>query len=286
MILRAAERLHALAVPRARLIDVARDRRRPDEAHGLNARMRQDGVDGALVAMNDGEDAGRKAGLRQELGAEHRGRRVLLRRLQDERVAARDRQRVHPHRHHRREVERRDAGDHAERLPDRVAVDVGRHVLRELALEKMRQPAGELDDFDPAIDLAKRVGEHLAVLARQDLGEVALAALDELAEGEEDARPCGQRRAAPGSSGVGGRGDRRVDDRRVSERDPRARLAARRVVDVAPPVGRSVPGFAINPVRDAWRVTSVSWSYDCSRSAELKFRAPLFMLPAAGRPGA
>ena len=159
--------------------------------------MRQDGVDGRLVAMDDAEDAGRKAGLGQQLGAEHRRRRILLRRLQDERVAARDRERVHPHRHHRREIERRDAGDHAERLADGVAVDVGRDVLRELALEEVRQPAGELDDFDPAIDLAKRVGEDLAVLARQDLGEVALAALDELAEGEEDARPAGERRAAP-----------------------------------------------------------------------------------------
>ena len=53
---------------------------------------------------------------------------IALARLQDERVAARDRERVHPHRHHRREVERRDAGDHAERLADRVRVDLGRDV--------------------------------------------------------------------------------------------------------------------------------------------------------------
>ena len=68
-------------------------------------------------------------------------RRVVLGRLQDERVAAGDRDREHPHRHHRREVERRDAGAHADRLADRPGVDVGADVLAVLALEQMRNAA-------------------------------------------------------------------------------------------------------------------------------------------------
>ena len=72
VVLRAAERLHALAVPRAGLVDVPRDRRRPDEAHRLDARVRQDGVDRDLVAVDDVEDARRQAGFGEELGAEHR----------------------------------------------------------------------------------------------------------------------------------------------------------------------------------------------------------------------
>ena len=60
---------------------------------------------------------------------EDRRRRVLLRRLQDERVAAGERRRPHPHRDHRGEVERRDPGDDAERLADRVDVDAGRGLL-------------------------------------------------------------------------------------------------------------------------------------------------------------
>ena len=52
-----------------------------------------------------------QAGLLEQLGHEDRRRRVALTRLQHERVAAGDRDRIHPHRHHHREVERRDAGD-------------------------------------------------------------------------------------------------------------------------------------------------------------------------------
>ena len=49
--------------------------------------MLEDRVDGDLVAMDDIEDAVRHAGLGEELGQEVRGRRILLRRLEDECVA-------------------------------------------------------------------------------------------------------------------------------------------------------------------------------------------------------
>ena len=58
--------------------------------------------------------------LRQPLGVVAG---ILLGRLQDERVPAGDRVREHPHGYHRREVERRDPGHHAERLPEREHVD-------------------------------------------------------------------------------------------------------------------------------------------------------------------
>ena len=88
------------------------------------------------------------------------------------------------------------------------------------------------------------------MLARQDLGEVALAALDELAKGEEDARPRGERRAAPRSRGLGRGGDRRIDGGGIGEGNARARFAARGIVDVAPAVDRAVPRFAGYPMRD------------------------------------
>ena len=47
-------------------------------------------------------------------------------------------------------------------------VDPGRHLLGEPALQQVRDAAGELDVLDAALDLAGRVGEHLAVLARHD----------------------------------------------------------------------------------------------------------------------
>ena len=106
-------------------------------------------------------------GLVQQLGEEDRRRRVLLGRLEDERVAARDRVGEHPHRHHRREVERRDAGDDAERLADLVDVDAGRDLLAEAALEQVRDAARELEVLEAAGDLAERVGRDLAVLGGQ-----------------------------------------------------------------------------------------------------------------------
>ena len=48
----------------------------------------------------------------------------------------------------------------------RVRVDAGGDVLREAALEQVRDAAGELDDLQAAGDLARGVGGHLAVLLR------------------------------------------------------------------------------------------------------------------------
>ena len=98
--------------------------RRADERDGRDVRVLEQRVDGDLVAVDDVEDAVGQAGLLQQLG---RRRSTPTDPSRDgfstKRVAAGDRGRPHPHRHHRREVERRDAGDDAERLADRVDVD-------------------------------------------------------------------------------------------------------------------------------------------------------------------
>ena len=130
VVLGAAERLDALAVLRAGLVDVARDRRRTDEAHGRDVGMLEDPVDRHLVAVDDVEDAIRHARLLEQLGHVDRCGRVLLGRLEDERVPAGDRVGEHPHRDHGREVERRDAGHHAQRLADLVHVDPGARPAR------------------------------------------------------------------------------------------------------------------------------------------------------------
>ena len=140
VVLRSAERLCALAVLRRRLVDVFRDRSRADEGDRLDLRVLEDRVDRDLVAVHDVEDAVGNAGLLQQLGGVHRRGRILLGRLEHERVAARERGRPHPHGHHRGEVERGDAGDDAERLADRVDVDPRRGLLGELALKSSGIP--------------------------------------------------------------------------------------------------------------------------------------------------
>ena len=106
VVLRAAEGLDALAVRRARLVDVLRDRGRADERHRLDVGVRQQRVDGLLVAVDDLHDAVGQPGLLPQRGDRESRRRVLLRRLEHDGVAARDGDGDEPHRHHGREVER------------------------------------------------------------------------------------------------------------------------------------------------------------------------------------
>ena len=182
MVLRAAERLDALAVLRAVRVDVLGDRSRADEAHRRDVGMLEQRVDRLVIALHDIEHAGRQARALGELGEQQRRARIALARFEHERVPARDRDRKHPQRHHRREVERRDARAHAERLAQRPVVDAAADVVAVLSAQALRDAASELDDLDPALDLAARVGEHFAVLARDRGGERRLIRLDQIFE--------------------------------------------------------------------------------------------------------
>ena len=103
VVLGAAEALHAFAVGAAGRIDIFGDRRGADEADRLDARIVEQRIDRFLVAVDDVENAGRQAGFDDQFGEPHRHRRVSLRRLEDEGIAAGDRRGEFPHRDHRRE---------------------------------------------------------------------------------------------------------------------------------------------------------------------------------------
>ena len=211
VVLRAAEGLHPLAVRGPRFVDVAGDRGGPDEADRPDLRMRQDPIDRHLVAVHDVEDAGRQARFLQQFAHEHRGARVFLRGLEDEGIPAGDRVGEHPHGNHRREVERRDTGDDAERLTDGIHVDPGRRLLRELALEQLGDAACELDILDAARDLSCRIRYHLPVLRGDDARQVVGVLHQEFAESEHDVRPFGQRGGAPPRERAGRGRHRGVD---------------------------------------------------------------------------
>ena len=68
------------------------------------------------AAVDEVHDAGRQVALREQLEHQPLRQRHLLGRLDDDGVAGGDGERQEPQRHHRREVERRDGGDDAERL--------------------------------------------------------------------------------------------------------------------------------------------------------------------------
>jgi hypothetical protein len=100
------------------------------------------------------------------------GRGVALGGLEDEGVAAGQRHRRHPHRHHEGKVEGRDAGRDAQRHALVPVVDAAADAVRMLALEQLRNAAGELDDFQPALHFAQCIGQGLAVLGAEQAGKI------------------------------------------------------------------------------------------------------------------
>ena len=201
MVLGAAEALHALAVGAAARIDVLRDRRRADKADGLDVRVVEDRVDGDLVAIYDIEDAGRQPGLDEQFGNAHRHARVALGRLQDEGVAAGDGGRNLPQRDHGREVEGRDAGDHAERLAHRIDVDAGAGAVGEFALHHVRRADAYLDHFEAALNVALGVGDRLAMFAGKDLGEFVVLAVHQFKKFHQHAHAALRIGRCPGRLG-------------------------------------------------------------------------------------
>ena len=253
MVLGAAEGLHPLAVRGAGLVNVAGDRGGPDEADRLDLRVGQQFVDGGLVALQHVEHPGRQAGLGPQSGQPQRGRRVLLGRLEHDGVARGDGDGEEPHRHHGREVERADDPDRTQRLADRGHVDFGRGVLGHPALEQMGHTAGEFDDLQAAAHFAQRVGDHLAVLGGDGLGQLLLAGIQEFAEVEQDRGALGQRRVAPRGEGGGSGVDHGAGilDRR--ERNGAGDGAGRRVGHRAGARTGAREWLAVRPVRDRRR---------------------------------
>ena len=76
----------------------------------------------------------------------------------------------------------------AERLADRVDVNAGRRLLGVAALQQMWDAAGELDDLEPARNLAERVGLDLAVLRGEKAGDVLAVLVEQLAHAKQDLR--------------------------------------------------------------------------------------------------
>ena len=74
-----------------------------------------------------------------------------------------------------------------ERLAHRIDVDAGAGAFGVFALHQMRDAAGEFGDFKAALDVALGVGNGLAVLAREQLGELVVVALHQLDEFHHDA---------------------------------------------------------------------------------------------------
>jgi hypothetical protein len=131
-----------------------------------------------------------------------------------------------------------------------VHVDPGRDAFGEGALEQVRDAAGEFDDLQPAGHLAGGVLQHLAVLGRDDGGQLVLARGQQLAEPEQDAHPSGQRAAGPRPGRAGGRRDHVARVGLVGEADGRRHLARGRIGHLAATLGRAREPRVVHPVLD------------------------------------
>ena len=250
VVLGAAHGLHALMVGRARLIDVVGDVRRADEADGVHQRVGQDGVHGRLVAVHHVQHAVGRARLQHQFGQADRHGRIALRRLQHECVADRDGHAEHPHRDHGGKVERGDAGDHAQRLAHGVDVDAGASALGVFAFQSVGDAAGEFDHLQPPLDVALGVGDDLAVLARQHLGQLVHVRLDQALELKHDARAALGVRRGPAFKGVLRRLDRTIDLSGAGQLHTGLNLAAVRIEHVREPTAGAVKGRAVDEVAD------------------------------------
>jgi len=129
---------------------------------------------------------------------QQRWRGIAFGGLEHEGVAAGQRHREHPHRHHAREVERGDAGDHTERGVLVVRVNIAADIHRMIALEQMRDAAGEFHHFDAAGQLAARIAEHFAVLGGDQPGHFIGVCFEQFLEAEHHARAQQRRGCGPG----------------------------------------------------------------------------------------
>ena len=112
----------------------------------------------------------------------------------------------------------------------------------------MGDATGELDDFLTAATSPSGVGEDLAVLGGDDLGQLALAGVEQFPEGEQDV----VRLASEVSRHAGGGGRCRVDDARASATSARA----------SSPVTWPVAGLVTSPKRPElpmWMLLSSQW---------------------------
>src|SRR6185436_16687249 len=117
------------------------------------------------------ENALGDTGLLEQLSEENGAERYFLAWFQDEGIAAGQRERKHPQRDHRREIERRDADADAQRHIDGFAVDAARDVLQRITKQKRRDTAGVLDIFDATEERTACLDIGFTVLARNGLAE-------------------------------------------------------------------------------------------------------------------
>ena len=129
-----------------------------------------------------------------------RRERRLLRRLEHDGAAGRERRRELPGRHHQRRVPRNDLPDHADRLAQRIGVEIAGLRQADGLAGQLGGPAGRVADHLAAhgdVGMAD-IGDRLAVVERLELGQLVAVLLDQLGEPPHQLGAVAAAHAAPG----------------------------------------------------------------------------------------
>ena len=165
-----------------------------------------------------------------ELGQRERRERRLLGGLADDRVAGGQRRRGLARDHRRGEVPGRDAAADADGLLEHDDARAGLLGRDGVAVDALGLLAEPLEEGGRVADLGIRLGQRLALLARQDHGQVAAVAEHQVREAAQDGRALARGARAPGGQRGGGGLDRAPRLGGAHARHLGQQLAARRVV--------------------------------------------------------
>ena len=138
-------------------------------------------------------------------------------------------------------------------------------------LSRWPRPQANSTTSSPRVTSPRRVVEHLAVLARDQRGQLVLVGGDELAEAEHHLGALGERGGAPLLGGLRRRLDRAVDVVGRGERDAGDDLAGGRVGHLAVTLGGALVAPSADPVVQQGlargRAHGASWHASaCSKS--------------------
>jgi ParB family chromosome partitioning protein len=169
---------HALELGAGDLGDAPADRAGAGEVDHLGAVVGNEPLADLLVAGDDIEHPGRQPGVGQQLGDQQApGQRRLRRRLEDHRVAERQRRGGHAHAEDQREVPRRDHADDADRHALGDAEAAGAVGGEDLADGARGQRGRLVQLVGGAADLVLRLAGDRAGLADDQVGDLVGAGL-------------------------------------------------------------------------------------------------------------
>ncbi|MPM75276.1 hypothetical protein SDC9_122268 [bioreactor metagenome] len=211
VVLGAHHALHALAVQAGAVVDVRAYLGGAHKADGLDVGVIADRVHCIFTTVDHVQHASGDTGLQCQFTQTHGDHRVLLGGLEHESIAGGNRHREHPQRNHRGEVERRDAGTHAQRLVDGVGVHAIGHVVGQFAQLQRADVGSVLDHFQTAEHVAFGVRQGFALFGGQQGSEFAHVFADQLLQLQEDAGTGADGGLLPGLEGFLGRSDCGVD---------------------------------------------------------------------------